>query len=66
VLAATELGLGSCWIGWIRPRAVARVVGWTASVKPVVVITVGYPSDPDSGPPPASRRKPLTDLVRWV
>jgi nitroreductase len=21
VLAATELGLGTCWIGWIRPRA---------------------------------------------
>ncbi len=23
VLAATELGLGTCWIGWIRPRVVA-------------------------------------------
>ena len=66
VLAATELGLGTCWIGWIKPRMVARIVGWPASVKPVVVITVGYPCDPDAAAPPASRRKPLAELVRWL
>ena len=66
VLAATELGLGTCWIGWIKPRVVARIVGWPASVKPVVVITVGYPCDPHAGMPPASRRKPLAELVRWL
>jgi nitroreductase len=66
VLAATELGLGTCWIGWIRPRVVAKIVGWPASVKPVIVITVGYPCDPDAGIPPASRRKPLAELVRWL
>jgi nitroreductase len=27
VLAAAELGLGSCCSGWIRPRVVARIVG---------------------------------------
>ena len=66
VLAATELGLGTCWIGWIKPRAIARLVGWPQSVKPVVVITVGYACDPDAGMPPASRRKPLAELVRWL
>ena len=66
VLAATELGLGTCWIGWIKPRVVARIVGWPASVKPVIVITVGYPCDSDAGTPPASRRKPLAELVRWL
>jgi nitroreductase len=66
VLAATELGLGTCWIGWIKPRVVARIVGWPATVKPVVVITVGWPCDPDAEAPPASRRKPLAELVRWL
>ena len=65
-LAATELGLGTCWIGWIKPRVVARLVGWPASVKPVVVITVGYARDPAAGMLPASRRKPLAELVRWL
>ena len=66
VLAATELGLGTCWIGWIRPRVLARIVGWPASVKPVVVITVGYASDPESAAFPATRRRPLADLARWL
>jgi nitroreductase len=38
VLAATELGLGICWIGWINTLAPVRIMGWPASVKPVVVI----------------------------
>ena len=66
VLAAAELGLGTCWIGWIRPRALARIVGWPASVKPVVVITVGDAADPDSAALPATRRRPLAELVRWL
>jgi nitroreductase len=66
VLAATELGLGTCWIGWIKPRIVARIVGWPSSVKPVVVITVGYPADSEAGTPPAARRKPMVELVRWL
>lgn len=65
VLAATELGLGTCWIGWIKPRAIARMVGWPRSVKPVVVITVGYPSETEAGKLPACRRKPLDKIVRW-
>ena len=66
VLAATELGLGTCWIGWIKPRVVRRLVGWPGSVKPVAVITVGYPCDSEAGARPASRRKPLAELVRWL
>ena len=66
VLAATELGLGTCWVGWIRPRVVGRIVEWPRSVKPVVVITVGYPQDSGTGPLPASRRKPLAELVKWL
>jgi nitroreductase len=66
VLAATELGLGTCWIGWIKPRVIANIVAWPASVKPVVVITVGYADNAYAGTPPVSRRMPLTELVRWL
>ena len=66
VLAATELGLGTCWIGWIRPRIVARLVGWPRSVKPVAVITVGYPSQTEPGAPRVSPRKAVADLVTWL
>jgi nitroreductase len=66
VLAATELGLGTCWIGWIKPRAVAKIVGWPRSVKPVAVITVGYPRDLHEAALPAARRKALDGLVKWL
>jgi nitroreductase len=66
VLAATELGLGTCWIGWIRPAALSGIAGWPDAVKPVAVITVGYPFDVEHQIRPASRRRPLTDLVQWL
>jgi len=66
VLAATELGLGTCWIGWIKPRVVRRIVGWPGAVKPVVVITVGYPGGgADPAKLPAERRRMLDEIVHW-
>ena len=65
VLAATELGLGTCWIGWIRPGGVRRVVGWPRGIRPVALITLGTPSEPG----PSDRepnRKPLAELVEWA
>ena len=46
VLQATELGLDTCWIGWIRPREIRRLAGWPAAVRPVAVISVGYAAEP--------------------
>lgn len=66
VLAATELGLGTCWIGWIKARQIAKIVGWSRSIKPVVVITLGYSSESESGRLPATRRKPLAELAQWL
>jgi nitroreductase len=66
VLAATERGLGTCWIGWIKSKAIAKVVGWPKSIKPVIVITVGYPTESETRPLPATRRKPLDELAKWL
>lgn len=66
VLAATELGLGTCWIGWIKADPLARIVDWPRSIKPVAVITVGYPVQDTPVRRPADRRKPFDELVRWL
>jgi len=63
VLQATELGLGTCWIGWIRPRGIRRVIGWPPGIRPVALITVGWPQDPQ---PPERNRKPLSDIASWM
>ena len=65
VLTATELGLGSCWIGWIKPRTVARMVSWPRSVEPAVVTTVGYPQSLGAVTAHVSRRKTSGELVKW-
>lgn len=62
ILQATELGLGTCWIGWIRPKAVRRIVGWPADILPQSLITVGWPvSRPDRTPP----RLAADEIVAW-
>jgi nitroreductase len=66
VLAATELGLGTCWIGWIRPRALVRIVGWPKTIKPAAVITVGYPADPVPVAGATTSRKSVEEIVQWM
>jgi nitroreductase len=66
VLAATELGLGTCWIGWIRPRGLRRIVGWPSTVRPAAVITVGHPGEGWTPRYAESRRTPLAELATWM
>lgn len=61
VLQATELGLGTCWIGWIKPDKIRKIVSWEKDIKPVSLITIGYPSDDSTKP---KQRFPLEELVK--
>lgn len=61
VLQATELGLGTCWIGWIKPDKIRKIVSWEKEIKPVSLISVGYPSEDPQKP---KQRFPLEELVK--
>ena len=65
VLQAEELGLGTCWIGWVKPRRVRSIVGWPRDIYPAAIITLGWPEKPDD-PPQARPRKDLDALVTWL
>ena len=45
VLEAQEQGLGSCWIGWIQPKKIRKVLKLPPGITPVSLITLGYPRD---------------------
>ncbi|MDI6839849.1 MAG: nitroreductase family protein [bacterium] len=45
VLMATELGLGTCWIGWFNERAVRNILKIPRGTKVVALITLGYPEE---------------------
>ena len=61
ILAATNLGLGTCWVAAFDTEAARKVLGLPAEAEPVVFIPLGYAAD-SPGP---KTRKPLADLVRY-
>jgi nitroreductase len=61
ILAATDLGLGTCWIGAFDRDAVRDVLGLPEDVYPIIMATLGYPADE----PRAKKRKELSELVRY-
>ncbi len=61
ILAAADLGLGTCWIAAFDPAAAREVLNLPDGVEPVAFTPLGYPADT---PRPKSR-KPLEALVRY-
>jgi nitroreductase len=60
VLAATALGLGTCWIAAFDPDAAREVFGLPADVELVALTPLGYPDKAAAATP----RRPLAELVR--
>lgn len=60
ILAATELGLGTCWIAAFDPDAARKVLDLPEGVEPIVFTPLGYPAD-QPGP---KRRRGMDELVR--
>ena len=60
-LAATELGLGTCWVAAFDVEAAREVLRLPDEVEPVAFTPLGYPADQ---PEPKSR-KALSELVRY-
>jgi nitroreductase len=61
ILAATALGLGTCWVASFDVEAAREVLGIPAAIEPLVVTPLGYPAD-EAG---AKTRRPQADLVRY-
>jgi len=62
ILAATELGLGTCWIGAFNPEAARQAAGLGEGYEPVVFTPLGYPD----GTAAKKQRKPLEDIVVYI
>ena len=60
ILAATDLGLGTCWIADFDPAAAREILNLPAGMEPVVFTPLGYPADR----PGPKQRRPLSDLVQ--
>ena len=61
ILAATGLGLGTCWVAAFDPVAAREVLGLPDDVEPIAFTPLGYPDKPAA----STDRRPLDELVKY-
>lgn len=60
-LAATELGLGTCWIAAFNPGKVIEAMNLPDGVLPIILLPLGFPNEEGR----EKTRKKLKELVRY-
>ena len=58
-LAATSLGLATCWIGSFVPQQVRQILNIPTHIEVVELMTLGYPADKGASP----KRLNLNEIV---
>lgn len=58
-LQATEIGLGTCILGWFHEKAVKKLLDIPRNKRVYLMIALGYPRD---GQVRGKRRKPLAEV----
>ncbi len=61
ILAAAELGLGTCWVAAFDPKVARELLALPEGIEPVAFTPLGYPADE----PRPKARKPLEALVHY-
>jgi nitroreductase len=60
VLKATELGLGTCWIGWFNENKLKDILEIPKKIKVSALLAVGHPKN---APGKTRKRKPTEKIV---
>lgn len=62
-LAASSLGLGTCWVCNFDPAVLREAFNIPANLEPVAIIPIGYPAP--GSPATAKNRKRADEIIRW-
>jgi nitroreductase len=66
LLGAVEQGLGACFVGSYDPEAVAKLLALPEYVRPVGLITLGYPAEqPQKPKTPHIPLKKIVHVDKW-
>jgi len=60
-LCATDLGLGTCWVGAFDPAKVKKILGLPDGIEPLVMTPLGKPAAPAL----PKKRKALEQIVHY-
>lgn len=66
LLAATDLGLGSCWIGVLNETAIREGIDLPANEHPAAMFSIGYPAENARPAHLHEKRKGLEALVTYT
>ncbi len=61
-LAATDLGLGACWVGGFYEDEVSKILNLPQNLRPVVLLPLGYPAE--EGRP--RERKSVKEVTSFI
>jgi nitroreductase len=61
ILAAADLGLGTCWVAAFDPVAAREILKLPNDIEPIAFTPLGYAADQ----PRAKERKPMDTFVRY-
>lgn len=64
-LAATELGIGTCWVCNFDPNMLHQQLELPSHITPVAILPIGYPNTDVHCDSENKHRKPLNEIVRW-
>ena len=63
VLEATELRLGTCWLGWFNEGEVKKILKIPKNKKVDIIVSIGYPKEQDRR---SVQRKNIQDIAEFV
>jgi len=64
-LAATEIGLATCWICAFDKELCSEVLDLPDHIEPIVLLPIGYPADQCDVNRHDGQRKPLQEILKW-
>ena len=66
MLAAWDLGIGSCWVNFFPNTDTAKAFGLPESEKAVLLLPIGYPGEKAAPSPMHSMYKPMEELAKFL
>jgi len=65
-LAATSLGLASCWVGAFDEEEIKRILNIPEGLKPIAILPIGYPAEKPARTPRKKLENIILDKNRFI
>ncbi|WP_094545914.1 nitroreductase family protein [Petroclostridium xylanilyticum] len=64
-LAATDLGLGTCWVCAFNSMQCHKILGLPSHIEVIALLPLGYPADQADVDRHSTKRKKIEEIVYW-